>query len=342
MTALRATWLTWKLHRTETIIAAVVMAAVAISAWVVTQRLQALSIPSGCWYRSAGEVGSDLCQRLLRLFDDITVDEARQVRGALLLAPVVIGAILGVSVVARELEQRTASLAWSLEGGRQRWLAQRAGAMALLLGIGLLAMGWLGAGFDAATHIPSQVDGVRELALQGLPLVSRGFAALGIGLLAGAGLGRTLPALLVAAVGVALLWAVGSFIMPPVVGGSMARWVDQAGRARGSLLLVLDEGLFDPAIPGVRGEPGARLDWNDANQRGLPVTCGPAPAPSADDLAYEACYSEYDPSMTLGWWLGIPTSARPIIEGAQVALDLLVTGGSIALTALVVARRRPE
>lgn len=84
------------------------------------------------------------------------------------------------------------------------------------------------------------------------------------------------------------------------------------------------------------------MDWNAANQRGLPIACGPEPSPGAVDADYEACINTYDPSTTFGRWRAVPASALPAIEGVQVGVDLVVAAVSIALTALVVRRRRPD
>lgn len=318
------------------------MSAVAISAGIVTQRVQALTIPTGCWSWEGAYDQSEFCRRLLNAFYDIRANEAGHVRLGLFALPTLVGLVLGSTLVGRELELRTAPLAWSLEGGRMRWLAQRLGGVVALLVLGLGAMALLGAGFDAALRLPSDSERLGELAMRGLPLLTRGLAALGIALLAGAVLGRTPPALLLATVAVGALWFVGSGVVPQAVGAPFATWMDDADRRAGAIAHVLGHGQFDTSRPGVAGEPGERLDWNDANQRGLPITCGSEPARGVVDPRYEACINNYDPSMTYGWWLAVPSSALPVVEGAQAGLDLVVGGGSIALTAFVVRRRRPD
>lgn len=342
MTAIRATWLTWRMHRSETLVAAVLMVAISISAWVVALHLRSLTIPSGCWDWPGGAYPNEMCQRLVNAWFEILGNEGGHVRLALLVVPSLVGLMLGATLVGRELELRTAALAWSLEGGRMHWLAQRVGGMLLLVVLGLTAMALMGSTFESATRVPGDMDRTGELAMRGLPLMSRGLAALSIALLAGAVLGRTLPALLVAAVAVGVLWYVGSGVMPKLVAPPFAVWIDDTQRLEGDFVHVVDYDVFDTSRPGYAGEPGARMDWNEANQRGLPITCGPAPSPGADDPAYDACFSVYDPSMTFGRWLAVPASALPVIEGAQAGLDLLVAGGSIALTASVVRRRRPD
>lgn len=111
-------------------------------------------------------------------------------------APFLIGLVLGVPVVAAEIEHGTAQVAWSLSLSRLRWLAWRTapvllGAVALLsvyaLGGELLLRGRLG--FD---------PGLLGFGERGPLVVLRGIMILSAAVLVGAWLGRILPGLLVA------------------------------------------------------------------------------------------------------------------------------------------------
>lgn len=342
MTAARATWLTWKLHRFEVLVASALMVGVAGSAWVVRQHIDSLTIPMGCWDWAGDAYPSEMCQRLVNAFFDIVGNEGGHVRMGLLAVPTVVGLVLGATLVGRELELRTAALAWSLEGGRMRWLVQRLGAVVLLLCIGLAAMAWFGSGYDAAARNPRDMDRIGELAMRGVPLLTRGFAALAVALLTGALLGRTLPALLVAVVGAGALWYVGSGVVPTLVAPPFAVWIDDTQRREGAYVHVVEYAEFDTTRPGAPGEPGVRLASGERYAEGLRQVCGPAPRAGEDGSTYQRCSDEYDPSMVFGGWLAVPASALPVIEGAQAGLDLLVVGGSVAATAIIVRRRRPD
>jgi hypothetical protein len=120
------------------------------------------------------------------------------------LLPFALGVFGGIPVVARDLEDRTAQTAWWLYGSRNRWLSQRVGpvllvaAVAIALAAGaasLVADDWI------RWYGPQRAQLV---GLYGLPAVARAFGAFGIGLSAGAILGRTFPAF-VASVAVLLL-----------------------------------------------------------------------------------------------------------------------------------------
>jgi hypothetical protein len=130
--------------------------------------------------------------------------------------------------------------------------------------------------------------------------------------------------------------------VPAQVAPAYAIWIDDTQRRKGEYVHVVDYAEFDTSSPGLGGEPGRRLGYGEWYERGLPIVCGPRPDPGMDDTLYEACVNVYDPSMVYGRWLAVPASALPVIEGAQVGLDLLVLGGGIGLTAVVVARRPPE
>ena len=65
--------------------------------------------------------------------------------------PVILGLFLGVPVIAREIEGRTAPIAWALDPGRGRWLLQRTlPVLAVALVMGVL----IGIGGELLTHAP--------------------------------------------------------------------------------------------------------------------------------------------------------------------------------------------
>jgi hypothetical protein len=114
-------------------------------------------------------------------------------------APFGIGLILGVPLVAREVDHATASLAWTLSRSRARWLLLRI-AFVMLVVIGLLAVVGVASDVVAQSIQPSSnlAADFTWYGRRGGLLVMRGMLALGIGLAIGAILGRQLPALLVA------------------------------------------------------------------------------------------------------------------------------------------------
>ena len=80
----------------------------------------------------------------MQRFWDVEGGGSGYLRIALTVAPGVLGIILGVPIVARELEMRTTALAWSLTPSRSRWLLARFLPMLLVGVVGLGITGWLG------------------------------------------------------------------------------------------------------------------------------------------------------------------------------------------------------
>jgi hypothetical protein len=140
---------------------------------------------------------------------------AGKVMAAMAALPFVGGVLLGVPLVAPELERRTASLVWSLSGSRGRWFLGRLVPFAILLAAVLsvpalaagLLEGVLPGGYDPAASF-------MDYGLRGPVVVARGLFALGIAVLAGAVIGRVLPALIVSGVACVIAFNAHGVLMP--------------------------------------------------------------------------------------------------------------------------------
>lgn len=114
--------------------------------------------------------------------------------------PIVLALFLGVPVVAREIEGRTAGIAWSLSASRRRWLAQRAVPTLAVVALASLALGLAG---DVLTHATPWVEGTdpgfEDWWSRGPQVAVRATALFGIGVVAGALVGRQLAAILISA-----------------------------------------------------------------------------------------------------------------------------------------------
>lgn len=119
------------------------------------------------------------------------------------LVSVGVGLLLGVPLVAREVEQGTAQLAWTIGRSRVRWLIGRV-AFATLVGVFLLGMLAVMTDVLAAAMRP-EIDTSQAFWFyggRGPLVVGRGMLGLGAGVLIGALLGKQLPALLLAVLAV--------------------------------------------------------------------------------------------------------------------------------------------
>lgn len=199
----RMSWVVIKQYRFEMAFVALAgLLAMALGV-VIDLRLDALKISHECLQQvHATEDGSDIapeCFGLARAGFEVLGSTYLNGSGPLQftimgLLPFVLGVFGGIPLVARDLEERTAQTAWWLYGSRSRWLLQRLGPVLVVvaLAVGLAAMAgslvtddwlrWYGAqrAWLVGTH--------------GFDAVARALGALGIGLAAGAVLGRTFPA----------------------------------------------------------------------------------------------------------------------------------------------------
>jgi hypothetical protein len=120
-----------------------------------------------------------------------------------------LGLVLGVPLVAREVEHGTAQLAWTVSRSRLRWLVGRV-AFATLIGVLLSALLAVTTDVLAAAMLPN-IELSQDFNMHGNrgPLiVGRTILGLGAGVLVGALLGRQLPALLLGLFVIGGLYAV--------------------------------------------------------------------------------------------------------------------------------------
>ena len=206
--------LTLKLHRFEilaVVAGAVVVAGAALAVW---SMMAPIATPARCIEDRFLDPVPAECLTTER-FLELNEAYAGKVMAAMAVLPFIAGALLGVSLVAREIEQRTASIAWSLSASRRRWLLARFGLLAAILGV-VLALPAVTAGVLEGVRMPWIDPGssFHDYALRGPVVVARGLAAFAIAVLAGALLGRVLPGLIVAAVGCLVAFNLLAVAMP--------------------------------------------------------------------------------------------------------------------------------
>lgn len=185
-----------KQHRFELGAAALAALVLGFSALVVAYRLNTIEMPAGCfdaWIQDRGAPRAADCALAIQTWVSINENEAGMVFLAMAILPFVVGLLGGVPLVARELESRTAQTAWFLWGSRLRWLARQLLPVIVLLGAVTTFAAFAVEPLEA-TQVRSAVE---HQTLHGPIVIARAFAALGIGLLVGALLGRTLPASIV-------------------------------------------------------------------------------------------------------------------------------------------------
>ena len=243
------------------------------------------------------------------------------------LAPFAMGLVLGVPLVSREIEHRTAAIAWTMSRSRTWWLVHRAAFLVLVMVILLIVVAVVGEILASATMPGQHLD--RDFAWygrRGALIVVRGIASLGVGILVGAWLGRVLPALLVAVFASVLVFSAISL--------GMDRWMERdaivqkfdADRAGGR---QLGERILLPS--------GELVDYGELKRRGLAYEV------ITDDLLWAKPEDIGHMDRLIGYdrYLVVPGSRYPQIVLRESAV---VGGAAVALglaTILLVKRRRP-
>jgi hypothetical protein len=211
---IRDAWLAFKLHRFEVVTVVALSLGLGIVALVVWRMLEGMSGPPRCIEdRFLIPVPPECANTESAVF--ISNEYAGKVMAAMAALPFVGGVLLGVPLVAPELERRTASLVWSLSGSRGRWFLGRLAPFAILLAAVLsvpavaagLLEGVLPGGYDPAASF-------MDYGLRGPVVVARGLFALGIAVLAGAVIGRVLPALIVSGIACVIAFNAHGVLMP--------------------------------------------------------------------------------------------------------------------------------
>ena len=158
------------------------------------------------------------------------------------VTPFAVGLILGIPVVAREVEGRTAGIAWTLSRSRSRWLIQR--TLPLVVVVIVLAAA-VGIGSEFVTRTNPFADfaanpGFADHTARGWMLPVRALAVLLLGIAVGAMVPRQLPALLLA----------GAATLALFVGLSIA--MDAWMTAEAQPILIDESGRFGPFEGGPR------------------------------------------------------------------------------------------
>lgn len=226
--------------------------------------------------------------------------------------------VLGVPILTREIEQRTALIAWPLAGSRVQWLVWRA-LPVLVVGLILIGVMALAAEQLAQAYFPHNDIGFLNHGTRGISLVTRSVLMLFVALLLGAVIGRLLPALLV---GMALV--VGLSVG---LDAALPYWAESAE-------LSAQDSIESGAHP---LNTGAELRGPD----GTPISEIEAEA------IYQAVYEQYgeqaDPALlpqTVFYGVAASRYGEVLARESGVVLGAAALAGGLTLA--VVRRRRPE
>jgi hypothetical protein len=191
-------WVSWRQSRSQAIACLGVLAALAIYAIVVSTSMRTAFSNDGlaaCLARSGGTSCPDAVSAFTGKFGS-AVNVAFW--SVLLIAPGLLGVLIGAPLIARELEFGTWRLAWSQTVSRTRWLAVKLALVAggvIVLGAAMTAViTWYRAPMDRLTghFINNAYD------YEGLVLTAYILCAFGFAVLAGLLIRRSIPAMVAA------------------------------------------------------------------------------------------------------------------------------------------------
>ncbi|MEV4642337.1 transporter [Actinoplanes sp. NPDC049548] len=245
-------WLTWRQHRAELAGALILIAALAVPL-ILTGLTMREAFDSGglAACAGAGSGPETACTRALNVFLGEYSEWGTQVIWVQLL-PAVAGVFVGAPLLGREFEHGTWKVAFTQSVTRTRWL----GVKLAVVGLGVVAVFAVLAALFAWWRTPlNAVEGPMEpkaFNVQGVNLPAAALLAFAVGVLAGAVLRRTVPAMAVALVAfVAIRVPIELYARPhylPPVWATADPVTDSAGAWIGSPTdWVLDTGYVDAA-----------------------------------------------------------------------------------------------
>ncbi len=312
--------LTFLLHRLTLVAVSAMLIVVSAAAFFVAFRLRAVGVTADClnaWPRVGPGAPSAACQASANEFRSMNGAWGAPLLGAVGGVAPLAGLLAGASLVAREIEDGTAAVAWSLAPSRMRWLVGRVAPVAVLLLV-LSAVASVAATDLAGAHYPG-LDPTLSFyngSSHGLTPVAIGMLVFAAAVFAGSILGRVLPALIAGCL-LGLVLVSGVFIAENWWFPGQTIVVDarvQNTEYNGAYVL-------EDVVQLSSGEFKSLMDLNlsfdaDGNVTGLP--------PGAAFVARL-----------------IPGTRHPFIDAVEATAMAAMAAVMFLLTALVVRRRRP-
>jgi ABC-type transport system involved in multi-copper enzyme maturation permease subunit len=285
----------------------------ALVAWQLTATQEAIV---GCFGAATYASLTPACRSLVDWGNLMTVASGILPNVAVML-PFVAGILLGAPIVAREIEQRTAPIAWSLSRSRRRWLAGRLLPVVLAVAVSLLAVGAASEALLRASR-PDADLGFANFGFHGPLIAARGLAVLVVGVLVGLLIGRVLPAILVTGL-LTLGLLLGLSVVRDGIMRAEATWIELPADG-GDFAMVYDSGWTDDAT-------GDFLTYDQAFER-FPEEFGPD--------------GSWMPPGLTQVYLATPTELYPAFVAREIAA--LVGVGVLAggAAAWMVGWRRPD
>jgi len=191
-------WVGWRQHRVALASAAALLGGVCL--WMLVSGLQMRSALTSFGLDSCTPLTASSCSTQQTVFINDYYSGAQVVAGVLTVIPILIGALAGGPMVARELETGTFRLCWTQGCGRTRWLLARLGLLAVAVTAGAALVSVM---FSWYYRPMLQLGQNSPLApqvfdLRGVDFAAWTLAAFAISVCAGALIRRMIPAIVAA------------------------------------------------------------------------------------------------------------------------------------------------
>lgn len=313
---MRSLLLTWRMQRWELSVliggSILLAAAAGFVAWQMTVTLEGLEL---CYAGASVDPLSAECRSLVDR-GNVWTALSPMLQGATTVVPFVVGILLGAPLVSREIEKRTAPIAWSLSPSRARWLARRTLPLLISVALALLLLGQATEALILAT--PPGDIGFAHLAMHGPLVAVRGIAAFAVGVVIGLAVGRMLPAILVSGL-VAIAMLIGLQLVRSEQMRTEAVWLDAADNNFLSGVVVYDSAFTDDAS-------GEFVTFEEASDRfpGVFGMQGSGMPPGMSQV-----------------YLATPPELYPVFVAREMAALLVATALAAGVALWLIRSRRP-
>jgi hypothetical protein len=251
-------------------------------------------------------------------------DWGRPIVGLLTGLPFLAGLVLGVPLVAAEVENRTAQLAWWLDPSRWRWLLVRVVVIGALLA-GLLALPALAGDVLARALVPrfeAETIVAHDLGSRGAVFVGRGILTFALAILVGLVIGRVLPGLVAG--------GLAAVALSVVLGEAAWLWLPAPEPLRP------EPDRYHLPMPGTSGIPATFVD-RDGDFFTAEQIVAAAPAEPGTP-AFMAWYEARGFASAI---VGIPGERLWVVPTRELAGTLAATVGLVGVSAFAIRPRRP-
>lgn len=309
--------LAWRLQRWEIAVliggSLLLAAAAGFVAWQTSVTDAGLE---ACYAGASGAPLSASCRSLVD-WGNLWTGLGPTLVGATTVVPLIVGILLGAPLVSREIEKRTASIAWSLSRSRARWLGLRVAPLLVAIAVVLLLLGQASEALIRAT-LPGEL-GFPYFAMHGPLVAVRGIAIFSIGVVVGLLMGRVLPAILVTGV-VVIGLILGLTLARDQLMRAEATWVPAGSENAFSGVMIYDSAFTEDAT-------GELVTFEEAYSR-FPEVFGPTG-------------SGMPPGMTQVYFAA-PPELYPLFVAREIGALALVSVLVGGLALWVIKWRRPD